>query len=1051
MISLTALCNAFLLNPKESIRACAAAYLLHLSALRRSSLSQRSCREAALDTREQEHLDEFFALFADVCISVVESIPVHERWDAFDLLDGRVMRQIFKNMGSLASPPSITGEAHKFAERICQLTKVDISEFIPSRSADKVAKKPSQAVSQTDRRPNLSALPFAHPVLDEFLEPIRLVTDDSLETVGKPKVFQELSHWHNAKTPIDPKQESRRPKGFHAHRRNQRWMADMIAYSASLTNASGKSINPETIVVRSDATTVPVKSDKKARPAEGKTAKQVVHQPRAKNKKHPVKGGRESALAEAQRVRGEKSDNKLDAVMTFWDERCREIQAERNLVRRFLKTEKYLNGLSKEDRAAVGAEVSLYICNVLASLILEEKRRGGGPSGKPSRVVPEIVDRGVCSNTDACTTEMSLFAMMWWRAIEIANMQLSSQGLSQLQSFFKTLRIPLAVTAASGSARTLPFQNILAASTTQPEISLQPFEFQLKHCGPYLERSFDPSTDQRVPNFRPDAWQRRVLDAIDDDKSLFVVAPTSAGKTFISFYAMKKVLQSSDEGVLVYVAPTKALVNQIAAEIQARFSKSYSSTGRSVWAIHTRDYRINNPTGCQILVTVPDILQIMLLAPSNAEKATSWSRRVRRIIFDEVHCIGQADDGMIWEQLLLLAPCPIIALSATIGNPLELKAWLEESEKSKGVELEMIVHSSRYSDLRKFTYNPLIDTYTFRGLVPAEGLQIPGLDEGEGGPSPFSFIHPIVGLVNRYSPSTNALTLYAVLIRVPSDRATLQDVTLEPRDCLALWRCMSKHQTKSHPVNDALNPSRVFPAIAKKPDVVGWERALKEIVEAWMQDPKSPFAAVRSELGSAFFQPKPPSHPSQEGTSTDSKEFGVTFEIDKDVIESTALPLLTDLHRRGALPAILFDYDRDHCEKTLRTLQEQLTRAENSWKDSSPDWKKKLAEYERWKKTNSQKDKMASAAKSRPREEPELSKIDLMRESSTEASKWESFDPDAPLDAFSFANRTAMLGSELASLVKRLSDANQDPVIVGALRRGIAVHHAGMNRGYRQT
>ena len=86
-----------------------------------------------------------------------------------------------------------------------------------------------------------------------------------------------------------------------------------------------------------------------------------------------------------------------------------------------------------------------------------------------------------------------------------------------------------------------------------------------------------------------------MLDELDAERSLFIVAPTSAGKTFISFYAMEKVLRSSHEGVLVYVAPTKALVNQIAAEVQARFRKSFKHAGKSVWAIHTRDYRINNP------------------------------------------------------------------------------------------------------------------------------------------------------------------------------------------------------------------------------------------------------------------------------------------------------------------------------------------------------------------------------------------------------------------------------------------------------------------------
>lgn len=125
---------------------------------------------------------------------------------------------------------------------------------------------------------------------------------------------------------------------------------------------------------------------------------------------------------------------------------------------------------------------------------------------------------------------------------------------------------------------------------------------------------------------------------------------------------MERVLRESDDGVVVYVAPSKALVNQVAAEAFARFSKEVA--GQSLWAIHTGDYRINNPQNCQILVTVsrvfeenreaaltdsiaqvPHVLSEMLLNPALARV---WTPRIRRIIVDEIHAIAE-EGGGLWE------------------------------------------------------------------------------------------------------------------------------------------------------------------------------------------------------------------------------------------------------------------------------------------------------------------------------------------------------------------------------------------------------------------
>ncbi|KAI3391275.1 hypothetical protein diail_7634, partial [Diaporthe ilicicola] len=959
--------------------AFASAFIIHLGLLRQLPLSQRSF--GPVQDRDETDKEAFLAEFSSTSTSLLDQFAPTLQWDLFDLVDGRLLGYVLSQKPQI--PGSLLAEVHAYAKKIEELTSVSIGGSLPAleTATDPVHHGLENGVTSAHEH---GVLPFSQPALDDYLQDIHLISTDSSEQETLPKIFRELTHWHTARVSVANRRVPP-PKNWREMRANQKMMASTIAYSASLTNASGRRIEPEVIIggINRDQNAVPKKEAKKDGKKENEESKPTKQAAQKGGKKGKAKSGKERAMETAQALQEKKASSKTNDRLVNWEQQCNQLTQEPDLVKRYIKTLKYLTSLSGDLASSIGAEVSLYACNILAAILVQAG--------------------------DAPQTRKSITALIWSIVRSVDTSNLSPPTAKMLNLLATSLRVPAEFTIdpSSPATRKLPFSCVFDAKNGVTNLAPVDLEFQLQHCGPFLERSFDPAPDPRVP-FNPDGWQRNVLDAIDADKSLFVVAPTSAGKTFISFYAMRKVLKESDDGVLVYVAPTKALVNQIAAEIQARFTKSYKHDGRSVWAIHTRDYRVNNPAGCQILVTVPHILQIMLMAPSNAEHENSWSRRIKRIIFDEVHCIGQADDGVIWEQLLLLAPCPIIALSATVGNPVEFRQWLESAAKSKGLEFETIVHQTRYSDLRKFLWQPS-KQYTLDFMDPVERLPVPGLDDNSATASRFFPIHPVAALVNR-------------------TRETLDDLTLEPRDCLLLWKSMAKHQTSDYPLDGELNPPTALPKVVRKADVAKYEASLKKTLHSWMFDRGSPFDAVQKDLRPQCYVPA----------------------SSRQELENSALPLLTDLRSQGALPAILFNYDRVACEEIAFRILSDLSTAENALKATDAGWKRKVAKFEQFKKDQAKVDalrqKTAKAKSKSKRDEDDIGDGRMEDDPSTLSG----FDPEAPLERFSLGDETKLTRSELEWMIWSLRWKNINPDILNALRRGIGIHHAGMNRKYRQ-
>ncbi|KAI9657519.1 MAG: hypothetical protein M1831_004135 [Alyxoria varia] len=976
----------------------AVSLMIHVAMVHHMLLSGRGMEAPTIEAR----MGDLMALFANTASPILRNKlwsddfqHVSERCDLADCFDGFLLQAVVsrvENSFPISLPTRIQDDVKDMINTLGATNGPNLSSERFEHSSESDVPEPSQPSGPLSKTVDL--LPFSNPVLDPHLKSIVASEDnkDSLALSAQAnKVFKELSHWHNSKKAL-PQKKAPAAVTLKARQRalklNQIFRKEMIAYSGSLTGAVGKVLEPETIIV--EASSKAQKASKTSgAPKENKALPSSSTGPQKGRK--PGKGQQAGSKKEEMKAANtaNKAEDKNKKHFTAWNTFLDSLKPVTTDQLRYIKVTNYIQSWDSEKRRVLAAEAEVYQLSLLIQIwtqLCKNKQQQGG-----------------------------IASLIWNHINNLRNVGSVPPSIKMsIEKACKMLNIqtPSFETASTDQPLSFPF-TLPEEKDVDIKLGSDPRVFQLTECGPYMDRSMDSSKDDRV-SFNPDAWQRRVLDLIDTNKSIFVVAPTSAGKTFISFYAMKKVLRQDDNGVLVYVAPTKALVNQIAAEIQARFRKSYAYDAKSVWAIHTRDYRVNSPTGCQILVTVPHILQILLLSPGNAN---AWSGRVKRIIFDEIHSIGQAEDGIIWEQLLLLSPCPIIALSATVGNPTEFSEWLENTQKAVGCDLSKVQHPHRYSDLRKYVYS-MPPTPEFKGLSEPEFK--PGM-LGLDSDSSFVFVHPVASLVNR-------------------SRGIPDDLHLEPKDCWTLWDSMRKHATANYPVDASLHPDKCLPETVTKMDTIAWEARLKDLLKQWMSAEDSPFDAVAED----FFLPR---------------SLDTSSHASPDDLLNSATHLLARLHANNALPAVVFNYDRSMCEQVAHSVLDTLKSAEEAHKGNSAAWAKRLDTFEQYKKAQASKAaKKPTAAKSKKSSKPQegddpMSKLDMQKDEgeSSEANWLANFDPNAPLDDYCFSNRKVMQSSELERFFWRLRRKGTAEWLLEALTRGIGVHHAGMNRLYRQT
>ncbi|KAG9886953.1 P-loop containing nucleoside triphosphate hydrolase protein, partial [Aureobasidium melanogenum] len=232
--------------------------LKHTALLHALPLSARSLQHTSAVSDYKEHLSSFCDQAAEMLRSSIwaqyhQEIEDNE-CDVADVFDGRLFNIVSKGLDISSMPESVQSKLQKLSE----FMKTICNDTTNAESDARKLETSSLDAPSTAPTGNTSVLPFSNSVFDQHLASIRLGIDDrASEEISRPsaRIFQEVSHWHNAKRPIQSKNTpvlSPRDE-LRARRRNQKYMDEMQKYAASLTNSVGRALEPETLLVKSAA------------------------------------------------------------------------------------------------------------------------------------------------------------------------------------------------------------------------------------------------------------------------------------------------------------------------------------------------------------------------------------------------------------------------------------------------------------------------------------------------------------------------------------------------------------------------------------------------------------------------------------------------------------------------------------------------------------------------------------------------------------------------------------------------------------------------------
>ena len=182
-------------------------------------------------------------------------------------------------------------------------------------------------------------------------------------------------------------------------------------------------------------------------------------------------------------------------------------------------------------------------------------------------------------------------------------------------------------------------------------------------------------------------FQKWAIKAIADGDNVLVTAHTGSGKTLPAEFAIQHFTKQKKK--VIYASPIKALSNQKLYDMRRKFPNIS-------FGILTGDCK-DNPEA-DVLIMTTEILRNTLfnkkITEADKDKDIPLSfeidieNELAAVVFDEVHYIGDAERGSVWEQAILLLPpqVQLIMLSATINKPEGFAAWIEDEKRKQSLE-----------------------------------------------------------------------------------------------------------------------------------------------------------------------------------------------------------------------------------------------------------------------------------------------------------------------------------------------------------------------------